>query len=121
MSSCRCPSCGYLHVPVRDERPPAVPDAKWENDNWKPEPAAPVAVAVVAAPVVIQQARCPLCGQLFDDPAEYDGHRARNCADKPAPDPPPAPPAPPEPPPPPEPPAPPAGDPAATTDNPGGA
>jgi len=69
--SCRCSSCGYIHEVNDTDRP--VLDAEPER----------VVAAVI--PAVVQQARCPLCGELFEDVGEYDAHRARNC--EPAPEP----------------------------------
>jgi hypothetical protein len=72
--SCRCSSCGYIHE-YNDTDRPVLDDEL-------------IAVAVAAIPAVVQQSRCPLCGELFDAPEEYTGHRERNCAPAPQVDPP---------------------------------
>jgi rubredoxin len=70
----RCSSCGYVGEII---------------DAYAPEVVAEVvAVVAVIIPAVVQQSRCPLCGELFEDPEEYTAHRIRNCAPAPVVDPP---------------------------------
>lgn len=69
--SWRCTSCGYVQL--------TEPGTVLVEDVPVVLPAEPVPVV---APVV-QQSRCPLCGCLFTDPAQYAAHRENNCADAP--------------------------------------
>lgn len=66
----RCSSCGYVGEPIDADAP--VPEAA----------PAYVAPQVIEA-AVVQQSCCPMCRMLFDAPADYDAHRARNCAPAP--------------------------------------
>lgn len=98
--SCRCPSCGYVHIPTTNdqEREAITYYTNKRAEEIEAERAADAREVVDGQAVDPgpQQTRCPLCGNLFDQAAEYDAHRARNCApiDPPVPIPPVDPPVP---------------------------